>query len=91
MNDGSPRTPGGDLTLVPFPEPSHPAAGERAKGRALTQRSAPPAPRPALALAEVLKSRCLRRSERSGSGAPPDVGCRARVGRGQIGGAVGPA
>lgn len=58
MSDGSPRTPGGDLTLVPFPEPSHPAAGERAKGRALTQRSAPPPPpRPALALAEVLKSR----------------------------------
>lgn len=81
-----------EATSPSSPSRSHPipAAGERAKGRALTQRSAPPH-RPALALAEVLKSRCLRRSERSGSGAPPDVGFRARVGRGQIGGAVGPA
>lgn len=54
---------------------------QRARGRAFAPRSR------ALALAEVLKRRCLRRSERCGPGALLDVGCGlgSIEGRGGVG------
>lgn len=69
MNDG---LPGGGRCHPPLFSPHIPHSGRSKGPRGGPLLSAAPV----LALAKVLKPRCLRRSGRCEPGAPPDVRCR---------------